>query len=328
MYLFENICILSKVVYHFVSQRKKELANGYKIIAWIESVTGGKLAEAIRKKSAVSHSIYNPIVCDAFTRLHGRDTNANERKRLVYYFVMASVYDDFFDNKLLTDEQLESITIDYAHYSPQTFEEKVFLYLHRFLVESVKNHSGYQTAYRELYRAQKDSLKQFDVSITDEKLKSITHRKGGYSVLMCRYYLDIDASDAEERCWYLLGTLIQLSNDLYDIYKDLKEGIQTLPGRVRDYREAALFFNEQADALKKQISLLHFSGNRKKEFSFFMASVYVLGFMAIENLQRLQGKNGTLPALSSLPRKELIIDMEKTGNRLRWLQLLYQHGKL
>ena len=145
---------------------------------------------------------------------------------------------------------------------------------------------------------------------------------------MCRYYLDIIPTKEEEACWYLLGSMIQLSNDLFDIYKDLQENIQTLANRTVDAHAMQSFYLRQVNSMKQKIQLLPYSATRKEAFSISMAATYTLGLVAIRQLKQIQGNLKSLPALAHLPRKQLIVDMEKPKNICYWIKFLYRHGKL
>ena len=45
---------------------------------------------------------------------------------------------------------------------------------------------------------------------------------------------------------------------------------------------------------------------------------------SIQNLSKIQGQQNTLPDLNKIPRKDLIIDMEKTVNRIKLIQEAYK----
>ncbi|MDE3235538.1 MAG: hypothetical protein KGO81_06245 [Bacteroidota bacterium] len=280
------------------------------------------------RKIVMSHSLYLPIVNDVFAALHGRYTSHKEQESSIRYFIMASVYDNFFDEGALTPEQIRQITFEPYHYPAATADEIAGRAVHLYLLKEVKEQQGYKEAYTKMYEAQCDSKKQFDEQVSNEELYSITTRKGGYSVLMCRYYLDVEASAAEEKCWYTLGSIIQFTNDLYDIYKDLQSGIQTLPSRARKVDDVAILYEQLIANLKNSIQLLPFSFSRKQEFSIGMAATYSFGLVAIDQLKRLQGTDDFLPDLRSIPRKALIVDMHKPANIWRWMKFCYRYSKL
>jgi hypothetical protein len=294
----------------------------------MEEKLNGKFDEATFNKVVKSHSVFLAIVYDAFTLLHGRTTNAAEQERSINYFICSSVFDNFFDEKLLAVDQIESITFQPEQFIPSTFDQKAFLAAHLFLLNGMQDTTDYFVVLRKEFDAQSASLKQFDLTISNEEIQDITFEKGGNAVLMCRYYLDVQPIKEEEECWYQLGTMIQLSNDLFDIYKDLQHNNQTLPVRCTDVYAMEKLYMKQVYGMKNNIHALPYSQSCKRTFSISMAATYALGLMGIDQLKRLQHNSSQLPPLKSLPREALIIDMEKPINIWRWIKFVYQFGKL
>jgi len=292
----------------------------------MERELNGVFDEATFQKVVNSHSLYLPIVNDSFSALHGRYTNAAEQERSIHYFICSSLLDNFFDHGTLSPQQVNAIVFEPGAYSPQNFDERAFLFSHLFLLRDMKHWQAYGRVLRDVVQAQSDSLRQFDPQITDEEIQCITFSKGGNSVLLCRYYLDSDACEAEEQCWYRLGTLIQLCNDLVDIYKDRQDGIQTLPARCTDAEALAALFNKQLKGFHEQVALLPYPRKRKMDFSLAMAGVYSPGLVAIDNLRKLQAGAESLPPPDQVPRKALILDMEKPANIARWIRYVYRHA--
>ena len=64
------------------------------------------------------------------------------------------------------------------------------------------------------------------------------------------------------------------------------------------------------------------------DLSIILNVIAAFGYVALDNLKRLQENNSSLPAFETLPRKELIIDMEKNSNRFKLLKFTYQNAYL
>lgn len=329
MRYFYRFCItvLEQVAYVSMS-RKKETARANALIADMEKELGGSFEPATRRKIAVSYGIYNPMICDVFARLHGRSTTAAEKERMIHYFVCSSLFDDFTDYETISATQLTAVSFEPETYEAVTFDEKAFRHSHLLLKQFVKDKATYLNINKALFAAQIASKKQYRSVLPDTDIQEITFTKGGYSVLLCRHYLDLPATSAEEECWYRIGSIIQLTNDLYDIYKDLQDEIATLPNRMTNAYAFEAFFAAQVQQLKNYISQLPFSRQRKHTFSICLAGIAAFGFVAIEQLKALQGNSLQLPELSKLPRKQLIVDMEKSLNRARWFRFTYKYGQL
>jgi len=310
----------------FVRARRTAIRNAIARLHQIEQELEGSFDEATFQKVVERHGVHLPLVCDPFSALHARFTIAAEQERDIYYFICSSLLDDFFDQKTLTIRQINDIVFEPGMYKSGTFNERAFLFSHVFLLREIKHQQAYERVLRDVVQAQSDSLRQFDPHITEEEIQRITFSKGGNSLLLCRYYLDSEACEAEEQCWYRLGTMIQLCNDLADIYKDRQDAIQTLATRCTDAEAIADFFNEQVDGFRAQVALLPYPRKQKMDFSLAMAAIYSLGLVAIDNLRKLQVGAASLPPPEQVPREALILDMEKPANILRWVRYVHRHS--
>lgn len=311
-----------------VQRRSLGKKHSSAVLHQIEQSLNGKFDAVTYKKVVKSHSVYLPIVNDAFTLLHGRKTNEEEQFRSIQYFICSSLFDNFWDDKTHTPEQIEAITFSPLQYTANTFDEKTFLHAHTFLLAQMLDTTAYLQVLRNEFNAQKASMQQFNKDISNQTIQHITFEKGGNAVLMCRHYLDVQPTNSEEECWYLLGTMIQLSNDLFDIYKDLQQNIQTLPTRCTNAYEMETFFLAQVNKMKQNIAGLPYNQQQKFAFSLSMAAAYCLGLTAIEQLKKLQNNQPKLPNFTDLPRKVLIVDMEKTATIWQWIKLVYTHSKI
>ncbi len=331
MYLFSFIKSIGRLTLKTFWGLKQSEKWAIEYLHKVEIKFNGNFDQKTLEKVVKRYSIQQHFINDSFSSLYGRTNNANEKERNLLYFIMVSVYDDFFDDKTLTIEQIDSIFYHPEAFTPQTFFEKVFIYTHTRLLYDVADKAQYLKDFEGLHIAQKDSLEQFNPNVTDENLLSITTRKGGYCLLMCRHYLDTPYLQAADATWYALGGVIQLTNDLYDIYKDMQEGIITLAVRAKKYKAIYELYHRHAEALNETISQLPISHVRKIDLSIILNVIAAFGYVALDNLKRLQENNSNntiLPAFDALPRKELIIDMEKNSNRFKLLKFTYQNGSL
>ena len=328
MYLVSFIKTISSLTLKTFSGLKQSEKWATEYLHMVELKFDGKFDQKTLEKVVKRYSIQQHFINDSFSSLYGRNNNANEKERNLLYFIMVSVYDDFFDDKTLTLEQIDSIFYHPDDYSAQIFFEKVFIYTHTRLLNDVADKAQYFKDFEGLHIAQKDSLEQFNPKVTDEALLSITTRKGGYCLLMCRHYLDTPYLPEADTTWYALGGVIQLTNDLYDIYKDMQEGIITLAVRAKQYEAIYALYHKHAEALNESIRQLPVTNTRKSDLSIILNVIAAFGYVALDNLARLQGNNASLPAFETLARKELIIDMEKNVNRFKLLKFTYQNAAL
>jgi hypothetical protein len=331
MYLVSFIKSIGSLTLKTFSGLKQSEKWATKYLYTVEERFNGKFDKKTLEKIVKRYSIQQHFINDSFSSLFGRNNIEKEKERNLLYFIMVSVYDDFFDDKTLTIEQIDSIFYRPETFTAETFFEKVFIYTHTRLLNDVADKAQYFKDFEGLHIAQKDSLIQFNPNVTDEALLSITTRKGGYCLLMCRHYLETPYLPEADASWYALGGVIQLTNDLYDIYKDMQEGIITLAIRAKQYEAIYALYHRHAEALNETIRQLPVTKNRKSDLSIILNVIAAFGYVSLDNIKRLQANNSNnsiLPAFDTLARKELIIDMEKNSNRFKLLKFTYQNANL
>jgi hypothetical protein len=214
-----------------------------------------------------------------------------------------------------------------AQATPSSFSERVLIDTHLKLLNRVQNKEAYRIVLNKIHQAQIDSLEQLKNTISLERIISITERKGGYSLLMCRHYIEMTSNEAIDNCWYQLGGMIQMTNDLYDIHKDTISGVHTFANTQNNYEKIKADYELQIDKYKSSVFKLNYTNSNKLRFQIKLSLIPALGYIALENLKQLQGKEERLKSFSAYPRKELIIDMEQLSNILNLFKYSYQIAK-
>ncbi|MBO9619516.1 MAG: class 1 isoprenoid biosynthesis enzyme [Niabella sp.] len=319
MYFFEFARNIIFKLIHILFNRRREARWAKQYLNNLLEKLNGPLTDGAYRKIIVSYSIYLPMIIDSFADLRGRKISQNERERILLYFICSTTFDDFLDERTLSSEALYAISWAPETFQPASIEERAFLYGHLALKQQVRLQQEYQTVTQKLFRAQIDSLQQLHSTLSDAELERITLEKGGYAVLLCPFYLDGESSVAEKNCWYQIGGIIQLTNDLFDIWKDLQAGVSTLPVRIKDAAAFQAFFLGLVTQLETEIARLPFSLSRKRRFLTNMLAICSFGERAITQLKKNQQQD-----LHRLPRKTLIVDMERPENILHCLRFAYR----
>lgn len=312
-----------------IRKRKIETLRARKYLWHIEQQKARQFAPEIFEKIAVSYGIYEPVVVEGFCRLHGRKASAAEKKRFVYYFICSSLFDYFVDDVHIPFDQIAMLSFKPEEATCTTFEEEVFLDAHRWLRKQVNDIQGYEICSHALFAAQQQSSLQFNQDLPTSAVLDITFRKGGYAVQLGSYYLDEEVPETERKIWYQLGVLIQLTNDLYDVWKDAPQQIRSSVLAVQDMHQFARIFHEKVETLWQLIRQHPARESAKQNFLFHIAGTLSFGYIAMDQLIRLQGNQDHLPAYDSTHRKDWIIDMEKIENLKLWLKTtrkLYYQG--
>ena len=289
IFCFTILKLIVSILWHRVYWAKKI----DQLIAGLELECDGKLSKAERKKIISRQILFVPVIAEAFARLHRKKTNAAEQKRLLYFFINSSLFDDFTDEQLLTPLQIAGISFD-DKFRAQTFRERLFLHIKKQLNDFANHKPGYFTTQKAVFDSQMDSEQQLHPSTPNEQLLQISLAKGGYAVELCSYYTNQHITSAEQQCWYQLGAIIQLSNDIFDIYKDVQQGIYTYPNHCFNMYELSATYIKEVRLLHQYICALKFSRYKKIQLTTALSVIIALGFTAIRQLKKLQGNNPTI----------------------------------
>jgi len=293
----------------------------------IELKFNGKFSPTTFKKIKKFQGIQQYIINDSFAKFENRTTNTKERENNKLYFVLASLYDDLMDENIVSQAVLNEMFLNPAQATPRSFSETVLIDTHLKLLSLVHHKEAYQKVLNSIHQAQIDSLEQLKSDISLDRILSITERKGGYSLLMCRHYIEMSNNENIDNCWYQLGGMIQMTNDLYDIYKDTVAGIHTFANTQNEFDKIRDQYVSQIHKYKTSVEKLDYDDSKKLIFQIKLSLIPALGFVALENLKQLQGRAERLKPFAAYPRKDLIIDMEKIKNIVKLIKYSYQMAK-
>jgi hypothetical protein len=216
------------------------------------------------------------------------------------------------------------ISFNPKSYEAKNFNEKILLYAYDKLVVGVNNQQEYLQTLQCVFNVQIASREQANAYITDHRIKEITLEKGGTSVLLCKYFFDFNIQETGTDIMKNLGILLQLNDDLFDVYEDIQNGFHTLVTRCTDAHAIEAFVAIYSAQIEQKIASLSLTKKWKKRFSVRMAAVLALSQMVIIQLKNIQGNEKRLRPLGDLPRKALIVDMEKMSNRWALIKITYQ----
>jgi hypothetical protein len=290
----------------------------------IETKFNGNFSPTTFKKIKKFQGIQQFIINDSFANFEDRTTNTKERENNKLYFILASLYDDLMDEHIVSQEVLNEMFLHPEKANPNSFSETVLIDTHLNLLSRVYNKEAYQRVLNNIHQAQIDSLEQLKNDISLKRILSITERKGGYSLLMCRHYIEMATNENIDNCWYQLGGMIQMTNDLFDINKDTMAGIYTFANTQNEFEKIRDQYISQVHKYKLGIEKLAYDDSKKLIFQIKLSLIPALGFVALDNLKQLQGKAKNLKAFKEYARKDLIVDMEKVKNIIKLIKFSYQ----
>lgn len=257
------------------------------------------------------------IVGEGFCTLRQIPMSHQERTTSTYQGALTGLYDDFFDKTNIGIEGIREMMDQPGIYDAKTSLERLFI---RFLLqvhENLPDKAFFNKAFNRVFDAQIESSKQAKDELSYEQIKEITFKKGGYSLLFYRSAFGHEMKEGEEKALYQTGAVMQLGNDIFDIYKDERDSIKTLVSYCDVIEEPRSIF---IDKLKESIRLIKATAYQPDGIQNYLRK-YILGisrcFVALDQLERLQSNSEGkfMPALYS--RKDMICDMEKPQNIIR-----------
>ena len=171
---------------------------------------------------------------------------------------------------------------------------------------------------------QVETIAQTKPGISKEEMQRITYTKGAVSVIIYHQCLDEAASTQMLEVLFLIGSLYQLGNDIFDLYKDVRDNIYTLINTCDDYVHFKKEFMERIQLQNKKIYALPYAKKDKEDFCIVMNTINARSLVAIDQFIETQKQQKGKVNWWKLERKDMIVDMEKPGNILKWLKYIYK----
>lgn len=280
--------------------------------------------EKLIKDIVKRHVIQQLFINDSFTQLFGRKSKKKEHERNILFTIMSCIYDTIMDDGMMEVHELDKMLSDPEQYQCIGFYDKALKDVYLKLLCLIDEKEVYKNVIKSVHRAQIDSLMQKDRGLSMDEIIFITKRKGGYSLLAAQFLLDVHYDKELSSCWYELGALVQMMDDLYDIHEDLQQGISTFCNVSQSYSFIKGIYDDQVKVLSRTINDLALPDCRKKRFKVSLSLIPALGYVALDNIAKNLVSGDQLPNLMYVPRKRLITDMEKYSNLIRLMKYCFK----
>lgn len=284
-----------------------------------EKLNDRSFDENDRKKITGYYGLAVPAVLgEAFCVLHGEEMTKKERLAGTCQGAMTGLGDDFFDRQRLSEQGVKEFIETPEHFTGNTASEKLFLHFYKTALANAPATKPMQEQLYNVFYAQLLSKQQDEPGLSFEVIKDITIRKGAESLLYYRTAFQHPLRNGEEKMLYCLGGLMQFSNDIFDVYKDYKNGVSTLVTttiKIKDLRlqySALLKLGYEA-AFKSGYS----KSNIRKFLGLLNIGIFSRCYVCLDQLQKNEKKSGGIFKLNEYSRKDLICDMDTIGNKLK-----------
>jgi hypothetical protein len=265
------------------------------------------------------------ILGEAFCLLRGQAMTTRERHAMTYLGALTGLFDDFFDEKKTSKEHIKLLLDAPDESNAMNAHQRLIIRLFRHALAHLDEPEVLKSYCYQVYDAQIWSSKQSEITpLTQEELQQITCVKGGLSFLYYRTALGPCHDKIEEQMLYNFGSISQLENDMFDVYKDIQNGVQTLATTSTKIDELRIYYTKLT---QDTFELAHQTNYRKanqQKFLRFAALIIARGYVCLDVLEQAARKSNGIFSPSTYQRSDLICDMEKTTNRLK---LLHYYAK-
>ncbi|MCF8239337.1 MAG: class 1 isoprenoid biosynthesis enzyme [Saprospiraceae bacterium] len=256
------------------------------------------------------------ITSSWFTTLRGYPPAVKERRNALLLGVMTPLYDDLMDEQGMSHVQILS---SQANSNPSLRTVRNIL---DELNETVTDKNIFARVLAQSGAAQDHSLRQMElIPLSVEELVEITTEKGAAFTLIYRVILDHTITSDEEEAIHTLGLLLQLTNDLFDVHKDLENGQQTLLTREDDLDNIRNLWEQYLLRFRMQWQSLPYSTKAIRQSLFQIAILLGRGQVALDRLIQLTATTDGHFHPATYTRQQLICDMEKPSNL--WASLVW-----
>ena len=295
----------------------------------LEKKYHGQFQPEQRQKILNYYGIFiTSFLCSSYKKLEGKKLSPEERKRATLFGILTPVGDDLFDLDKLDNAAIRQITFQPETYHAKTFSSNVAKEIQTYLLSHVPHKEAYILASKNVLDIQEETIKQTDIHTNIEETRRITYTKGAVSVIIYHQCLDDAADEQMQEALFYVGSLYQLGNDIFDLYKDVRDKIYTLINTCDDFSAFRKSFLERVSEQNKKIMALPFPEKNKRNFCVVMNTINARSVVALDQFAKYQQQKGGRIDWWNEERKSMITDMEKPRNFLKWLHYCYTLPKM
>jgi len=311
------------VLKNISTQQKFIKENIDPLINDARKLNDGSLDEAACKKLTSYYGLAVPaILGEAFCALRGKKMSAIERLASTCQGATTGLFDDFFDKQNFTGDGLKQFIEDPTQAKANNASQQLFLQLYTTGLQNMPDQKLTLSYVYRVYQAQVESKKQAVPGLSFEEIKAITLLKGGVSLLLYRTAFAHPMDKAEEDMLQQLGGLMQLCNDIFDVYDDCQDGIFTLittAKKIGEIRE--LFLQLMKEGCAAAYRSNYPPANIKRFLDIISIGIFSRSLVCLDQLEANEKRSENIFTPRSYQRKDLICDMD-TG-RNKWRSLMY-----
>jgi hypothetical protein len=264
------------------------------------------------------HSLLDFSLCG----LANSEISSKELRACVYFCACLPLYDDFFDENNLSAKEIKALMLAPESFDSKSAVEGMFIHLLKEVYANLTNQKLFAYYFEKLFYAQEESKRLMDSSLSLEEVKHIAFEKGGYSALLFRSILSHEFVKGEKEALYQLGAVGQLMDDIFDLYDDVQEGLNTTATKYHnDFTPVVEFYKMEVLSLKNLFFKLDYDLSNKNKFIREIMLIVNGGTLCGKQFLEAQKVNNNIFSIQEIGREALICDMEKKSNWLKMVRL-------
>lgn len=313
-------------IYFFLLQKVRKQKNFIETLLQKELYpyklkSDGSLTSADFNKITGYYALGVPgVIGESYCVLRGRPMHPRERLCLTYLGGISGLLDDLFDDPAKEAKQLEKFIFHPEKMQPANLHEKLLLHFYELGLHYSARPDVIQQQAGVVFLSQQESVEYQLTGADMHKIEEVTLKKGGTSFLFYRLCLEHEMEGVEKDLLYRLGGLMQMGNDIFDVWEDHRAGTATVGTNCTDIRELRTTFSVE---LNEVIELAYQTSYRKKDiqkFNQMISLALARVFVCLDQFEKLQKSSEDIFKIGDYSRKQLICDMQRPKNQLKMLK--------
>jgi hypothetical protein len=297
--------------------------NNREVFSMIEKnlTEGNIIFEKSQKRRLMVYSIVGVVMFNsAFRTLIGKNLSKKQQKIAQSFTILTAIIDDLCDDYDYSESEMLAVSEGNIQRKDNVWEKIALMLISQ--IEQVTTKSTYNDLIKKIIHYQEWSKKQIDGTLDENLLREITYHKGGLSIqLNHKVIIGDEYNEKESEAFFGIGVIIQLTNDIFDIFKDKNNNLQTL---MTDCKNIDLLRKEYDEVVKntfKNFTQLPYNQKNIHDFLLQMMVLVSRGWVALDQLSEAQKTSNDIFSPEKYSRKQLVTDMEKVKNL--WKAFIY-----
>lgn len=319
---WQSVQTIITILANLKRQKKYIRKNIVPFLDEAKAINDGSIDHDDIKKITGYYGLAVPaIIGEAICVLRHKKMSSTERMVSTYQGAMTGLGDDFFDKQRLSETELKNFIESPDITNGKTELEKIALH---FYISALNNNARpvlMKNQVIKVFESQLLSKKQTKPGLSIQEIQEISFQKGGQSLLFYRTAFNHPLKKDEDNVLYVLGSLMQLSNDIFDVYKDLQNGIHTLVTTTSNIIFLRKLYDETLQTGIQATLLLEYNKNDIRKFLQILSiAIFSRCYVCLDQLENNEKKSNNIFSPHLYTRKDLVCDMDTRENKVKSLK--------